>query len=186
MLKKIELQGRKIEYNLRKKRGVRSVRLSIHSDGSCVVTAPKWYPLYLINNFITSKADWIWQNISHIDFTAAAEKRAGKKAEYAEMKKLAKIIAEERVKFFNHHYNFQYNRISIRNQRTCWGSCSRKGNLNFNYAIIKLPEELRDYVIVHELCHLKELNHSKRFWNLVRVAIPEYKDKRKKLKSIKN
>lgn len=63
-----------------------------------------------------------------------------------------------------------------------WGSCSKKGNLNFNWRLIQLPPELADYVIVHELCHLKELNHSQRFWDLVGQAIPDYKERRQALR----
>ena len=80
----------------------------------------------------------------------------------------------ERVDHFNTTYKFKFNRINIKNQKTRWGSCSNKGNLNFNYKIVLLPERLADYIIVHELCHLKELNHSKKFWNLVAKAMPDY------------
>ncbi len=72
-------------------------------------------------------------------------------------------LAEERVEYFNGHYNFSYNLIRIKDQKSRWGSCSRKGNLNFNYRVFLLDEKLRDYIIVHELCHLKEMNHSKKF-----------------------
>ena len=64
--------------------------------------------------------------------------------------------------------------MAIRNQRRCWGSCSSKKNLNFNYKIQFLPEHLADYIIVHEMCHLVELNHGQKFWDLVAAQIPEY------------
>ena len=77
-----------------------------------------------------------------------------------------------------------YGRITIRNQRTRWGSCSSKGNLNFNCQLMLLSEELRDYVIIHELCHRIELNHSERFWAEVEKYCPEYRELRKKLKQV--
>lgn len=76
-----------------------------------------------------------------------------------------------------------YLRISIRDQRTRWGSCSLKGNLNFNWKLVLLPEELADYVIVHELCHRIYMNHSSDFWKLVERELPDYRQRRKALKS---
>lgn len=86
----------------------------------------------------------------------------------------ARRFVENRVKYFNSFYGFRINRIAIKNQTTRWGSCSSRGNLNFNYKIIYLRSQLADYLIVHELCHLGELNHSKRFWALVFKTIPDY------------
>ena len=101
---------------------------------------------------------------------------------YKIYKKKALEIVNERIIFFNQFYGYKWNNIVIRNQKTRWGSCSKKGNLNFNYKIALLPSEVADYIIVHELCHLKEFNHSKRFWNLVSQTIPEYKEIKKQIK----
>jgi predicted metal-dependent hydrolase len=87
----------------------------------------------------------------------------------------ALALVQERINYYSSIYNFPYGKISIRNQKTRWGSCSRKGDLSFNYKIIYLPKNLADYIIVHELCHLKEFNHSRKFWNLVALAFPDYK-----------
>lgn len=74
------------------------------------------------------------------------------------------------------------NRVAIRDTKSRWGSCSKKGNLNFNYRIAFLPPRLADYIVVHELCHLQEFNHSQKFWDLVSLAVPDYKILRKELK----
>jgi predicted metal-dependent hydrolase len=103
---------------------------------------------------------------------------------YEEHKEFARGIIHERISYWNRQYNFEYRRIAIRNQRTCWGSCSLKQNLNFNYKIVFLPQHLMDYIIVHELCHLAELNHSKSFWSHVSKAIPDYREKRKHLRKM--
>ncbi len=87
---------------------------------------------------------------------------------------------EERIKYFNKKYGFHYNKINVKNQKTRWGSCSKKRNLNFNYKILFLPEKARDYIIVHELCHLRELNHSRNFWGLVAKIFPEWRAKKVK------
>jgi predicted metal-dependent hydrolase len=94
----------------------------------------------------------------------------------------ARRLVENRLSFFNKIYNFEINRIAIKNTSTRWGSCSSRGNLNFNYKIIYIRPALADYLIVHELCHLGELNHSKRFWALVSRTIPDYIEVNKELR----
>ncbi|MCU0660293.1 MAG: M48 family metallopeptidase [Candidatus Pacebacteria bacterium] len=83
---------------------------------------------------------------------------------------------------FNKVYKFKFNKVSIKNQKTRWGSCSKRGNLNFNYKIALLPEKLAEYVVVHELCHLGQFNHSQKFWNLVAKTMPDYLDIKEELK----
>ena len=90
----------------------------------------------------------------------------------------------ERVEYFAGRHQFTFNRITIRSQETRWGSCSKKGNLNFNYRIALLPPRVADYIIVHELCHLKEFNHSWDFWKQVEDILPDYADTRRELKTI--
>ena len=93
---------------------------------------------------------------------------------YAAHKEQARELIHGRLEHYNQHYQLTYKRVSIKNQRRCWGSCSSLGNLNFNYKILLLPPHLQDYIIVHELCHLAELNHGHGFWNLVAQRIPDY------------
>jgi len=101
---------------------------------------------------------------------------------YKRYKKTAEKVINETVGFFSSIYEVKIKRISIRNQKTRWGSCSKRGNLNFNYKLVFLPEELRNYVIVHEICHILEFNHSTRFWYQVSRTFPNYKELRKKLR----
>jgi len=96
----------------------------------------------------------------------------------------ARILVENKISYFNKFYKFNINRIAIKNQRRRWGSCSSKANLNFNYKIIFLESQFADYLIVHELCHLKEFNHSKKFWNLVEKTIPDYKTINQRLRKL--
>jgi len=96
------------------------------------------------------------------------------KKHYAEHKEAARALVHTKLTHWNQFYNFTYHRVAIRNTRSRWGSCSSKGNLNFNYRILFLPPELQDYLIVHELCHLQEMNHAPQFWALVAQQIPDY------------
>ena len=105
--------------------------------------------------------------------------------DYLKYKERAISLIQERVSYFNKIYDFKYNKINIKSQKTRWGSCSKKGNLNFNYKIALLPQYLADYIIVHELCHLVEFNHSRKFWNSVQKLVPNYPEIRRELKSYK-
>jgi predicted metal-dependent hydrolase len=104
-------------------------------------------------------------------------------AQRKELVEQAREIVKEKVETFNQYYGFEYGKIFIKNQQTRWGSCSSRKNLNFNYRIALLPPELQDYLIVHELCHLQQMNHSKKFWDLVAEQIPGYKALNKQLKT---
>lgn len=183
--RKININGKDIEYVLRRIKGSKSVKLAIYNDGRFVISAPKWYPMYVINKFVEEKSQWIFDRVKNIDFDLLHKNKKDENAQYKKSIGLARAIINSRLEFFNRYYNFAYKRVAIKNQKTCWGSCSQKANLNFNYKIINLSEELRDYVIVHELCHLQELNHSRKFWNLVGQAVPNYRTLRRQLKNIK-
>ena len=99
------------------------------------------------------------------------------------LKHRAKIYLPERAEYLAGRYNFPFKKLSLRNQKTRWGSCSASGNISLNYRLMRYRKEIIDYVIIHELCHLKELNHSKNFWELVESLVPDYKSLKRELKS---
>ena len=119
---------------------------------------------------------------SDLTVTVRAPMRASSKEieplSYAEIQELADKALEYipgRVAYFSKQVGVNYGGITIRNQKTRWGSCSSKGNLNFNCLLMLTPPEVIDYVVVHELCHRKEMNHSKAFWDEVAKILPDYK-----------
>jgi predicted metal-dependent hydrolase len=182
--KVIELDKRNIEYTLRTSPRARGMRVSVYCDGAVVVTKPRFVPEGIVERFMKAKSKWL---LSKIDYFTELDIKIFFKnttTEYLELKKKAQEIAEKRVLFWNQYYNFSYNRIAIKNQKSRWGSCSRKGNLNFNYKIAALPEKLVDYIVIHELCHLGEFNHSGKFWRLVEKTAPDYKQSRNELKKV--
>jgi len=147
-----------------------------------VVTVPRNVNEDIIERFILEKSQWIINKLEYFRSISGQIFSRDSKKDYAEYKIKALILAQKRIEYFNNIYDFKFNKISIKNQKTRWGSCSKKGNLNFNYRIALLPEKLADYIIIHELCHLKELNHSQKFWNLVAEIMPDYLDRRRELK----
>ena len=110
-------------------------------------------------------------------------KRPNKK--FLDNKERAKKLILERLNYFNMFYGFTWHRVAVKNTKRRWGSCSKKGNLNFCYKLISLSPKLADYIIVHELCHLGQFNHSRAFWNLVAQTTPNYKNLRNELKNVK-
>jgi len=94
----------------------------------------------------------------------------------------ARAVITARVRHWAGVMDIGYNRIAIKDHRTLWGSCSRKRNLNFNWRLAAAPAEALDYIVIHELCHLREMNHSKKFWAHVAALCPDYKARRKWLR----
>lgn len=185
MKREIELNGSKIEYTLKESRRARNMRLTVCCEGALTVVAPKWLGIQNIEQFIFEKTDWIIRKRKEmIEMHKGSLFALKNEKDYLENKKRALRLVEEKLGEFNAHYHFKYNRICIRNQKSRWGSCSSKKNLNFNFRIVFLPDHMVDYLIVHELCHLKEMNHGRKFWSLVSRTIPDCKRVSRELKSM--
>ncbi|MDQ1281666.1 MAG: hypothetical protein QG630_17 [Patescibacteria group bacterium] len=182
MLSIVKVGGRDLEYTLRVSDKAKRGRITINHEGKVILTKPKRVSLESVEKFLISKADWVFKSLEKFKNLPNRLDTKNTKREYLENKESALALAKSRIQYFNNIYNFKFNKIIIKNQKTRWGSCSKRGNLNFNYKIALLPQNISDYIIVHELCHLKEFNHSQRFWDLVAIAIPDYLVIRKELK----
>lgn len=158
--------------------------LEIIKDGTILVRAPYRMPESEIRRFIQEKSDWIEKHVQRIE----ERQRTLTPVEGLTMKDIRKladqasVVIPKRVEYFAEKIPVTYGRITIRNQKTRWGSCSSKGNLNFNCLLMLAPPEVLDYVVVHELCHRKEMNHSERFWREVENILPDYRERKKWLK----
>ncbi|MEK7613670.1 MAG: SprT family zinc-dependent metalloprotease [Patescibacteria group bacterium] len=182
MRKQITLANRKVDYTLRKSKRARRMRLAVYCDGTIVVTTPFDLQESTAERFIKEKSQWLFSKIAFFkQFKGQAIARYSE-SDYIKYKDGAQALAVARVKHFNKIYKADYNQINIKNQKTRWGSCSKKGNLNFNYKIALLPQRLSDYIIAHEMSHLKEFNHSRKFWKWVEKGIPDYLQIRSELK----
>jgi predicted metal-dependent hydrolase len=169
-------------YTIKKSRRAKHMNLVVHPDGRVVATGPYRVPKSIIESFVLENIRWVQGKIDYFNKVNSSPRRTFSRLDYLKNKKEASVLFHARVRFYNEFYKFSYNKIYIKNQKTRWGSCSTKGNLNLNYKIMFLPEELRDYIIVHEICHLKEMNHSPRFWALVARTFPNHRALRAKLR----
>lgn len=161
---------------IRSHRRVKSISIQVRPDG-IRIRVPQKTPQSDIDHLLFQRQEWIighWNALQirtqtphlpdvgkHMDMTGQA---------------LARHKIPERVADWAARLQLSPGAIRIKDQRTRWGSCSKAGNLNFNWRLIMAPDWVLDYVIVHELCHLVELNHSSRFWGLVEAAFPRYRE----------
>lgn len=169
----------------------KTLAIQINPDLSVTVRVPMYAPQSDIERILREKEGWIQKHIEKIREMKEKKKETqgeSVESEYLtneEIKKLADKALQhipKRVSYFTKQIDVTYGKITIRNQKTRWGSCSGKGNLNFNCLLMLTPPEVIDYVIVHELCHRKEMNHSGAFWAEVEKVLPDYKEQVKWLK----
>lgn len=162
----------------------KTIAVEVRQDGSVLVRAPRNCPQSRIDTFLKEKQAWV---------LAKVEEQKEKEADSMKIQPLseteqrlyrdkAREIFEQKVSYYAQMMGVSYGRIAIRDQKTRWGSCSGEGNLNFNWRLIFAPAGVLDYVVVHELAHRKEMNHSPRFWRVVEDTMPEYRKYQKWLK----
>ena len=155
----------------------RSLALQVKADGTVIVRAPKLISRREIDRFVTAHRDWIDAQL--------AKRVPANPLSDAELRTITAAAREDltrRCSYWAGRIGVTWSRISIRHQRSKWGSCSAQGNLNFNCLLMLAPEPVRDYVVVHELCHRRYMNHSKAFWNEVARVYPDYEAARRWLK----
>ena len=158
--------------------------IQIRPDLSIIMRVPNRATKTQILRILREKQDWI---ISHTEQMESRKEAAGNltpftREELQLMVRKSKEILPQRTAYFAQQLGVTYGRISIRSQKTRWGSCSNDGNLNFNCLLMQTPQDIIDYVVVHELCHRKEMNHSKLFWSHVESILPDYRIRKKWLK----
>ncbi|WP_455259583.1 M48 family metallopeptidase [Ruminococcus sp.] len=165
------------EYNVEVRRSKRkSAAIKITADMQIVVFVPLYVSDNEIERMVISKSKWIDEHMLKVQSTID-ERSKLEKITFEQIKELADQAVEyipKRVKYYAEKENFVYNKITIKNLVSRWGSCSTKGNLNFNCLLMLTPDYVIDYVVVHELCHLREMNHSEKFWAEVEKIMPDY------------
>ena len=178
-----KIQKRKTEHVsyglIRAQRKTMALKVSV--DGTVTVRIPYGVRPEEADRFVEAHVDWIRKRIAECRERAAArpaytdrEREAGKR--------LAKELLLKKCRYFAERMGVSYGTVTVREQKTRWGSCRAKGNLNFNWKLALMPEEILDYLVVHELAHRKEMNHSDRFWAEVERVLPDYRQRRAWLK----
>lgn len=162
----------------------RSISIQITPEKKILVRVPKWIFASQLEALLLEKKDWILKHYQSIP--APRELSIREQNQLAALEKRYRKAAREyipgRVAYFHQFTGGAYDKIVIRDQKTRWGSCSSNGTLSFNYRLMLAPPQVLDYVVVHELCHLKHMNHSPQFWEAVEQVLPDYKERRKWLK----
>ncbi|MBI4835946.1 MAG: M48 family metallopeptidase [Candidatus Abawacabacteria bacterium] len=175
---KLQTHNQEISYTLKKSVRAKRVRITVKHNLAVVVTMPRWASLSKGEEAIHAHSKWILATVEKFKKTITLLPDHERWQEYKEQ---ALLLVKNIITQYQSIYPYQHNQISIKNTAARWGSCSTKKNLNFNYRIIFLPRELAEYVVVHELCHLKEMNHSNKFWQLVAHTFPGHRKLRKQL-----
>jgi len=140
-----------------------------------IVRSPKLIPEFMVKNFVQKNKKWIEKKLALSQSLPKGEMKHKNLKEINKLKLKAKKYIPERVEYLANKFNKKYNQIKITSAKTRWGSCTSKKNLNFSYRLIEKEKKAIDYVIIHELAHLKYMNHSKDFWNHVWEMMPDYK-----------
>lgn len=158
----------------------RTMCLQVKRDGSVLVRAPLHTSEKVINEFVSKHIEWIKKKQELIKNAHIPEDFDEKEVNL--LKERLKSIIEPILKYYSNKMDVSFERVSINSAKTRFGSCSSKKTLNFSYRLALYPYEAIEYVCVHELAHLKEMNHSKKFWQIVEVALPDYKARKQLLK----
>jgi len=158
----------------------KTVALQITPAGEVIVRCPNRYPAREIRRFVSSKEDWLRKHLAKLE--NRPEPLPFTREELEVLADRAAAVISQRVRQLAPLVGVSYGRVTIRSQHTRWGSCSAKGNLNFNCLLMLCPPEVVDYVVVHELCHRKQMNHAPAFWSEVERICPDYRVHRKWLK----
>lgn len=159
----------------------KTLAVQIRADGTVIARAPLRMPKDRILYFLSEKASWIRMQQGRMQERENMRQQARIHLDAAQDKELrerAKSVLAQRTAYFARQVGVTYGRITVRDQKTRWGSCSQTGNLNFNFRLILAPPEVLDYVVVHELCHRRQMNHSAQFWQEVAQVLPDYRKRK--------
>ena len=164
---------------LRKNPRARRISIRVNPRRGVTVTLPWLVSYKRAEIFLQENKEWVLERLEKNKQRSA---EALSSEEIERLRKEAKAYLPERLAMFAELYSFNFNQVRIKNNVSNWGSCSRKGNINLNLRLMTLPEDLRDYVILHELCHLRHPNHGKGFHSLLESLCPDHRKKEKELR----
>lgn len=182
------VDGRQVPYSIHwSNRRRRSYGFVVDRDGSLRFSAPRWVRVAELLDFAQRRKRFIQKRLGELEVRKARldekEALAGKWCELPEIwyRRASRVILVPRVRHWAKVVGVTVEKVRINGGRTVWGSCNSLGDINLSFRLLMVPEALREYVIVHEVCHRRHMNHGKRFWALVGKYVPDYVEKRREL-----
>lgn len=180
MLDKLQIEDLTIEIMIEKSKR-KSLAITVTEEGKLSVKAPLRMSDREIEKFLNQKRFWIYKQVKRMQ-EEQKNRVIRSEQEVKQLKEQARKVLTEKTDYYKQFLKVEYKRIRIGDQKTRWGSCSSSGTISYNWRLILMPEAILDYVVVHELCHMIEMNHSARFWARVAEILPDYQMRRKWLK----
>ncbi len=155
--------------------------IRVRPDGTVRVTVPRWGSRRHAELFAEQQRSWIERQRAHVQEASARRLTYTPEAIQELRRRAARELPAHLLRLAQHH-GLHVSRVSVRNQRSRWGSCSRSGHICLNWRLVLMPDPVREYVLIHELMHLRRLDHSPHFWKLVAHACPDYEESRQWLR----
>lgn len=172
----LKVGARVLVVHLVRHRRARRYVLRVNHDGTLRLTMPRWGSLEAARRFARGERRWIERERARLLHRTAPSISP---AECAALRRRARIELTARLRTLAAQHGFEAGRVTIRDQRSRWGSCSPSGDISLNWRLVTMPDAVRDYVLLHELAHLREPNHSRRFWRLMSQICPDWRDARR-------
>ena len=180
----VVIGDQKIDYIFKRLRRSRSLRISVKKGGQVTVSAPFFVLAKQAEKFLIQNGNWLLEKLKFQKEKAANSIFPFGHKDFVINKSKALHLVRDKITKLNAVYGYKHGKVTIKNMSSRWGSCSKSGNLNFNYKMVYLSDEQVEYVVAHELSHLKEMNHGRNFWKLVALTVPHWQTIRKQIKSI--
>lgn len=184
----VVVDGRQVPYSIHwSNRRRRSYGFVVDREGALRFSAPRWVRVAELLEFAQKRKRFIFKRLSELEVRRQHQEEAaalaGKWCELPDIwyARASRVIMVPRVRHWAKVVGVTVEKVRINGGRTVWGSCNSLGDINLSWRLLKVPEDLREYVIVHEVCHRRHMNHGKRFWALVGKFIPDYVEKRRAL-----
>lgn len=182
---RFEHRGRELAVRVRPSARARTLSAAVHPGGEAVLTVPAGCSLRSVERFVARNADWILRTSDRMARLPRRPPLKGPRAEYERLKEAARRRAYVLIERFAPALGVRPTGVFVRNGASRWGSCSGEGTVCFHYRLAELPEPLAEYLVVHELCHLRHMDHSRAFWAAVASVLPRYRGLKEELHALR-
>lgn len=176
--------NRSIPYSIRESTRAKRLRIAVYADGDVIVTKPFDTTQAKLMLFIESKKHWVVNKLDQKKYPSIKELAEASDEHFEKHRMEAEALVMTKLSNWTTKLGFSYTGFSVKKHKSRWGSCTKDNYLSFNYKLLFLPEDLQDYIIVHELCHTQRKDHSKYYWAIVAKSLPDYGKLRIKIRTL--